>query len=379
MINNKSYFLLIVLLYTSSLFAQKKIGLLCTNFKINNEIREDGAVYRKSLESVLSNLKNPPIIIDRDNLSDLLIKIQEEANLNADFQQSIPILKAANIDYVVYANIEKRVVENFYNLQIEFVKISGENTFSKKMFPILIFTENELRNTYKFREKLNELLNTYAFTVEFGIIENEQLQKIYNRLDEKDAEIQTLRTGLENLKNDANNKSKTINSLSNVISEIQLQNSQKEKEIKRLNNEVNGIKDYSSIAELDQLGFKIRYSYPLTGGGTELSNLIGKVIFEKEGQIKFRFSDSALVVLETVINKYPNFPFSYWAKSMILLKKGDSNWLNNAQKALEIFKVTTSIEGHKKSHDQGLKFVLELLEIKSRGSDPILSDVYFIY
>lgn len=371
-------FLILTLITSLQAFGQKRIGLLCTNFKINNETREDGAAYRKSLESVLSNLKNSPLIIDRDNIPELLIKIQEEANLNKDLKTSIPVLKAANVDYIMYANFDKRVVNDSYDLQLESVKISGENTFSKKIFPILKFTEKELVNTDKFRQKLNELLNTYAFTEEFGIIENEQLEKINKRLDEKDLEIKSLKTGMTIIEEDAKKKSETINSLSDVVSRMQTENAEKDLELKKLNGEVRGIKDYASIAELDELGLKMRYDETITGWQTELYKLMIQVISEETGNMKFLATDSAISILNIVIKKYPKFPFSYWVKSMLLLKKRDSGWVQSANKAFEILTITTSIEGHKAMHDQAFKMLEKLLQVNDKGILPILSDQYFL-
>ncbi len=376
----KILFLTFTLLVSLTITGQKRIGLLCTNFKVNNDLRLDGESYRKSLESVLSNLKNPPLIIDRDNIPELLIRIQEEANLNKDLKTAIPVLKAANVDYIMYSNFDKKVVYDFYDLQMEIVKISGDNTFSKKIFPILRFSEKELANTDTFRNKLNKLLNTYAFTDDFGIIENEQLEKIYKRLDEKDIEIDSLKTGIKNIKDEINEKGKTISSLGEVLSRIQIENGQKEHEIKRLNNEVSEIRDYSNIAELDLFGLKQRFDDRDFGGWhTELYDMMRQVISNKNNSIQFNPSDSAIAILESIIQKYPKFPFSYWAKATILLKRNNADWLKNAQQAMKILAITITIEGHKKEHDMAFKVLEKMFESYAKGSKIILDDALFQY
>ena len=65
----------------SFLVAQNSIGVLCNDFKINGEIKSIGREFRKSFESILSNLDHPPTVIERENLSDLITKIEEERNL----------------------------------------------------------------------------------------------------------------------------------------------------------------------------------------------------------------------------------------------------------------------------------------------------------
>jgi hypothetical protein len=176
-----------------SLWAQNYIGIVCDNFKFNNVTRKDGFDFRKSLESVLSNLKTPPLIIERENMRELIIKIQEEANLKKDLNEiDKSILKSANVDWILYANFNKKAISENYDLQLECVKISGENIFSKKIFPIISFDEKELNNTQVFREKLNNMLKNYAFTKDFGILEDVLLDKINERMAILSGKIDTL-------------------------------------------------------------------------------------------------------------------------------------------------------------------------------------------
>ena len=375
----KKFLLTLSLLLSLKAIAQKKIGLLCTNFKINNEIRDEGMSYRKSLESVLSNLKHPPLIIERENIPELLMKIQEESNLIRDLNtQSIPLLKAANVVFIMYANFDKKLVNTSYDLQLECVKISGENSFSKKIFPTLKFTEKEIVNPDQFRQKLNDLLKEYAFTEDFGIIENDQLEKISKRLDEKDIEIKNLKSNIVKIEVDATKKDQTIGSLSEIVSNMQKENLQKESEIKSLNKEVVGIKDYGNVANLDDLGVEKRYGDMFTGWKTDLYTLMEQVIFETKGMPIFNIKDSALLILDIVISKYPKFPFAYFAKSMILLKKGQTNWREFADKALDIFAITTTIEGHNKNHDTALKFLKSIIDYNNNwGVMPQLPDSLF--
>lgn len=375
----KKFYLAIVFIFSLTAYGQKRISLLCTNFKVNNEPREDGASYRKSLESVLSNLKYPPLIVDRENLPDLFIKIQEEANLNRDLNsQSIPALQAAHVEFIMYANFDKKLVNDTYDLQLECIKISGENSFSKKIFPILKLTEKEISNTDRFRQRLNDLLNSYAFTEDFGIIENDQLEEIKKRLDEKDLEIKALKSNVSKVEEDASQKGQTIISLSEAVSSIQNENIQKSLAINKLNTEIVNIKDYSNVAKLDHLGAEIRYGSGLTGWKSDLYHLMEQVIIETNGKIQLKNRDSSLLILDLVITKYPKFPFSYWAKSMLLLKKNHPDWTKYADKASEIFAITTTIEGHNNHHDKIFKDLKQFTDAKNNGKIIRISDVYFV-
>lgn len=308
------------------MYAQNAIGILCTDFKINNENTPEGTGFRRSTESVLSNIKNPPIIIDRDNLQDLIIKIQDEINLNKDLNISqVKELKAAKVDYVMYANFDKKLTSINYDLQIQCIRISGENAFSIKAFPIISFTEKELTNSEIFRKKLFEMFNNYAFTPDFDIIENKQLEEIKQRLDKKDQEI------------------------------------------KNLNQNVTDLKNYSHVAMLNLKGVELEYGYDFTGWKTELYNLMESVLITNNVGTYFKVDESSLKILDEVILKYPNFPFGYSGMALILLQLGKPNWKEYANKALKILQVTIAIEGHNIIHDKVFQQLTMYLELDKKG------------
>jgi len=225
----------------------------------------------------------------------------------------------------MYGNFDKRLTSINYDLQIQCIKISGDNAFAIKAFPIISFTEKELANTEFFRKKLFEMFNEYAFTEDLGIIENVQLDKINKRLDEKDEEI------------------------------------------KKLNDDISGVKNYSHVAMLDLYGVEQEYGYPLTGWKTELYNLMESVLEKKKEGTSFKSNDTSLTILNKVIVKYPNFPFGYFGIALILLQQGKSGWQQYANKAVEILKITTSIEGHKGIHDQVLQQLTTYLDLDKKG------------
>lgn len=351
----KKVFFLFLRFLSLSVFGQKSIGIACDNFKINNEQREDGIDYRKSLESVLSNLKYPPLIIEREKISELIIRIQEEINLSKDLgTKYISDLKTAKVDYIIYSNFEKKIIQEAYYLQMECIKIRGENTFSKITFPILKFTEKEITNKEIFQKRLSVMLSAYAFSEDFGIIENEQLGKINKRIDEKELQIKLLDSTLTNIQTDAKFKTQTINALSASVVEMQRKDSLKDKEIIKLNKEVIGIKGYSNIAKLDIWGLEVHLGYGLIGGETELSILMKKILEQKSNRLGPKLDDSTSILIDKVIEKYPKFPFGYYCKVLFQIQRNKNPWKEFATIAIEILEITTTIEGHKSDHDQVL-------------------------
>ena len=201
----------LILIMLTSFFAnaQSQIGLLCMDFTFNNEPKAIGLEYRKIAEGVLSTLPNPPLIIEREKMKTLLSKIQDERNLFEDLNSSeIGTLRAANVDFIAFGGFTMRVSnDEKYDFRMEFIKISGENSFSKTPTVTLRFTETELLNSELFENKITKMLQRYSFSKEFGVIDTLQLKKIKFALNEKDKKIRELEKKVTTL--ETGNLSKT--------------------------------------------------------------------------------------------------------------------------------------------------------------------------
>lgn len=360
-----SFFTFVITLQVT---AQNATGIVCTDITINDQSRDVGSEFRRSLESVLSSLKNPPIIIERKKIQELIEKVQEELNLNKDLNTNeIQKLRAAQVDYVMYGNFVRRLTNVNYDLQLECIKISGINAFSKISFPILSFTEEELTNTDMFRKKLFEMLNNYSFSSDFGIIQNDLLFKINHRLDEKDAQIRQLDSAYQILKMNGQQQTSAMNNISTITNKLEDEISQKDQEIRDLNSEISGVKDFSHIATLNLFGLDQMYGFGLTGWKTELYNLMFSVVIKKENGYQFKYDDSSISILSTIIEKYPKFPFGYYGMSYALLRRKDPAWKEFAKKALSILIITTSIDGHKPEHDQTFEALNQWLKLEKEG------------
>jgi len=86
------------------------------------------------------------------------------------------------------------------------------------------------------------------------------------------------------------------------------------------------------------------------------------LIYGKDGEVTMKSYVSMLPIIDSVIKQYPKFPFGYIVKSNILLAHKDNRWKLYANKALEILKITTSIQGHNSQQDSALKKVNTILK-----------------
>lgn len=120
------------------------------------------------------------------------------------------------------------------------------------------------------------------------------------------------------------------------------------------------IKRYSYVATLTFNGMVY------TGGDvtmpTEISQAVDGTWFEPTPN-HFRpvCEKSALDKDREALTRLPDFPFTYYALAYCLEKQNDPTWRSYAQQAVAIFKETTTIGGHQKSHDDTLGYLQQLL------------------
>lgn len=86
------------------------------------------------------------------------------------------------------------------------------------------------------------------------------------------------------------------------------------------------------------------------------------VHYGKGGKVIFQCQEGAKEVCLKVIDKIPEYPFSYLFLAQCLKEENESSWIEVAQKAKEILKKTTKMPGHNTSHDTALKEVADLLK-----------------
>lgn len=186
--------LTLILLSTLSLCtAQNSKNVLCLDFTLNGEKFSRGKELRRVFEGVLSNIDNPPVIVEREKLALIIGKIQEEQNLASDFSNEvISNLRVSQVDYVLLGSFTKIMTSETYDFRFEFVRISGTNISSKTVSSIIRFTEAELASSFNFEQKMVASLSRYSFVGGFGVIGSEEYKDFQKQLDEKDRRIDEL-------------------------------------------------------------------------------------------------------------------------------------------------------------------------------------------
>jgi hypothetical protein len=135
------------------------------------------------------------------------------------------------------------------------------------------------------------------------------------------------------------------------------------RELAAVQSDMISVRDYSAVARLDALG-----SPPGMGIGSdikansELINLLTDTYEVKGNSIFMKRTPAAEEQYETVINKYPKFPFGHYYLALCLRDKKDKSWRQHAERAVDILAITTAIDGHNTNHDEVLKKITAWLE-----------------
>ena len=128
-----------------------------------------------------------------------------------------------------------------------------------------------------------------------------------------------------------------------------------------LESEISAVKRYAYVATLTFNGMIY------TKGDVIMPTAISPSVegtWVEVAENKFRpvCEPAALDKCRAAIEKFPDFPFTYYALAYCLEKRNDPAWHGYAEKSLAIFERTTAISGHQESHDQMLAYLRALLE-----------------
>jgi hypothetical protein len=116
--------------------------------------------------------------------------------------------------------------------------------------------------------------------------------------------------------------------------------------------------EYREIATLDYKGDKDLGGYSVPG---PLSGWTKDYIISKDSVKQIRTDEVAIAHYKELSDKYPKYPFSYWALAQVYRIRGDIIWRNYAREAVNILRITTAIPGHSSNHDQILSSLNEML------------------
>jgi hypothetical protein len=85
-------------------------------------------------------------------------------------------------------------------------------------------------------------------------------------------------------------------------------------------------------------------------------------VTRNKGKIEMDCSAEAVDACKAVVAKMPQYPFSYYFLAKCLKEQNNPLWRENALKAQQIFKETTSFPSHNADHDIALKEIGEWLK-----------------
>ncbi len=88
---------------------------------------------------------------------------------------------------------------------------------------------------------------------------------------------------------------------------------ERNRRIQLLESEINNVKEYGYYATLDIYGRSVNVGNGLTFT-SDLSTRMEKVVTVVDGKVYVKNDKANFQILDGVIEKYPNFPFGYFAK-----------------------------------------------------------------
>jgi len=306
--------LLFVSFYHNGIAQNSYNYLACKDFTYQNKKCEDCSNLRNIFEIVISEPQFHFKVVEREKLDKIFETVKEEDNLRKDLSDVVnKKLELAGVDFLVIGNLDYNIASG-YQLFITFIKVSGKDFTVAPSF-MVNFTKEQSSD-------------------------NGQLIKIF----EKDADDFVKSHFL------SRNAGDSSMGITDLYKELNRKDSIKEKEIQ-------DIKDYSNMARLNLYGLEFDEGDILFSSG--ISVLMKNVWGYSQGKgYTLKVSDSALHYSDTVIERFPKFPFGYASKAMLLSAINYPESLKFAQKAVEILKITTTIEGHNPIHDEILRRLL---------------------
>lgn len=383
----KTILLLILYQFSQSCLSQKKFNIVCKDFTFDGKTSNQGRNLRNIFEIAISKSNYPFKLLEREKMDKFFEALQEEKNLVRDLSNEWKRkLQLANVDYLVVGDIAENIAGDNFQLIITFIKITGSDVTEK--LPMLVTLS---RNQFSDNEKLKNIFDNeiqtflkYYFITNTGQDNMLTVPEFYKEIKKRDSVISNHENSLKQKTNQLNLldstvtklqkedvlKNQTISNLSSSVVNLQKQNSTKEQELEKLKNDVNNIRDYSNIARLDLTGVELHAGNGITMSDTELSALMKKILRIEDNKVYVKVSDTVMVYVNEVIEKFPKFPFGYYAKAKILLSKNIKDGLPYVFKTIEILEITTSIQGHNPNHDEALaefKNILKELGITPRN------------
>ena len=127
----------------------------------------------------------------------------------------------------------------------------------------------------------------------------------------------------------------------------------RDKQIKELELTLKSYKDYVHYARYNILGEYVQDNGQASDT-SELSLLMKQLVSDQGHKYRVIEDLGNIAIVNRVIAEYPDFPFGYYVKYFLLGISRDPEWIKYARKAIEIFEITTAVDGHDPTHESCL-------------------------
>jgi hypothetical protein len=134
---------------------------------------------------------------------------------------------------------------------------------------------------------------------------------------------------------------------------------QKNEEIARLENDLVAVRDYADIAQLNLIGKPFIDTAIIWN--SDLSSMLEGTYTIEGTYVTFKNDHESDQKFKAVIERYPRFPFAYYALAWSLRSKGKPEWVIYAHIAREKLEKTSLVSGHHPNHDQTLQQIKNAL------------------
>ena len=136
-----------------------------------------------------------------------------------------------------------------------------------------------------------------------------------------------------------------------------------------LERELEGVKRYGSVALLNMVGTSGKAGAGIAEANSvlpEFENAFDHDQRDGRTHASLRCDEAALEIFHRATEANPDFPFSYFALAVCMVKRGEEGWQVHTQKALEIFEHTTEIAGHHENHGWALNGLRQMLRLQDQ-------------
>jgi len=173
--------------------------------------------------------------------------------------------------------------------------------------------------------------------------------------------VQKAQQELEKLKLSGEEGRKEVDRITNLVKEAEGKLSAVETLTKEARQKAERLQ-YYDIALYNAIGNKSAKVAAIPLVATPINDWSEMFVIRSKGKIDFDCSPEAVEACKAVIEKMPQYPFSFYFLAKCFKEQNNPLWRENALKAQRILKETTAFPSHNGDHDVALKEIGEWLK-----------------